>query len=540
MTDRALLWRWGRRAWAGERAALAWLLVGSVLVGLGHAGFTAAWKGVIDAAREGHGAAAGLALVGFGVLQALLYVGVQGTRTRVNGRIQERVRNLVFDHLTTAAPAGLRAFRAGDLVARLTDDVSDDKLAWFLCSGVFRAYEALCVVLACLGAMLWLDPGLTAWTLLPLPLFLGSHLALAGRFAGAAQAAQAALARTSTLVQDSFEGVRVLQAHGLGGLARRAFGEAARAQAEAEVRRARLEHGIFLEMAYGWQLGVAALLVAGGLRLADGTLDPGTFVAFSGYGMTLVFQVYDFAAFAVRSRVAAASLRRLEELVTLPEAAPAVIPGEGLRLPATLLGGALPLDLGAPVEAGPGQLVAVTGPVGSGKSTLLRAIAGEEPVTTPIVRPPVAWVPQDPVVLSGTVRDNVTLGGGGDAEAAAEAACLGPDLARLDGGLDARVGERGVTLSGGQQQRVQLARALATGAPLLLLDDATSALDPDTEARFWERLDRRGRVVVVATHRPATLARADLVLYLRDGRVAARGTHAELCARVPAYRAAYG
>lgn len=539
MSEVVLLWRWGRVGWAGERWALRWLLVGSLLVGAGQALFTAGWKWVIDAAPRGQAMEAGAALLSLGLVQSLLYVSVQGTRTRMNHRIQQRVRDRVFTHLTRVRPGALGPWRVGDLVARLTDDISDEKLAWFLCSGVFRAWEAGCVVLACLVAMVWLDPALTAWTLLPLPFFLVTHALLAGRFGRVASAAQAALSHTVTVIQDAYDGVRVVQAHGLADLARRAVAGAARAQADRELDRARIEHGFTLEFSYGWQLGVAALLVAGARRLAEGELEASTFVVFTGFGMTLVFQMYDFAAFAVRSRVTAASLRRVEELAALPEGPPAGLEGDHLELPRMLPATHRPLTLLAPLRAGPGTVVAVTGPVGAGKTTLLRAIAGEEPGVE-VTRPRPAWVPQDPVVLAGTVRENLTLGRPGDPAPAASAACLDPDLARWPQGLDTPVGEKGVTLSGGQQQRVQIARALYADPSLLLLDDATSALDADTEGRFWDGLGRAGRVTVVVTHRPATLARADVVLYLRDGQEVARGTHAELVRSSPHYRAAYG
>jgi ABC-type multidrug transport system fused ATPase/permease subunit len=356
------------------------------------------------------------------------------------------------------------------------------------------------------------------------------------------------------VVQDVFDGVRVVQARGLGGLARRAFGEAAEAQAEAEIANARMAQLLHVQFGYGWQIALAALLYAGGLRVMDGTLGAGDFVAFNGFVMTLVFPMFDFGAFAVRWRQAAASLARLQALVDLPAAAtrpPA--PAGPLRIPAVLEAPHQRLELGDAIELHPRKMLAVTGPVGSGKSTLLAALAGQVPLVGGAPALPVAaWVPQEPVVLSVTVAENILLAGAGssaEADAAAAepdwpallaAACLAEDVRRLPRGLATAVGERGVTLSGGQQQRVQLARALSAGRPVLLLDDATSALDADTEARFWEGLDRAGLVVVVVTHRAATLARADRVVYLRDGRAEAIGAHAALVATHAAYRAAYG
>lgn len=549
----ALTWRWFRYVWTGHGGAMAWLLVGSALTAAMHAAFAWLWKTVLDAAQGGELTRAALTCLAVGVGQSLLYVSVQGTRTRVNERIQQAARRRVLAAVAAAEPGALASWRTGDLVTRLTDDVSTEKLAWFLCSGVFRAYEALLIVVACVIGMALLDPVLTLWSIAPLPLLVISQV-VAGRELGRrADAVQGAVSRVGGVVQDVFDGVRVVQARGLSALARRAFAKAASAQVEAEVANARLAQFHMVEFGYGWQLALAALLFAGGVRVMDGALGIGDFVAFNGFVMTLVFPMFDFGSFVVRFRQASASLARLQVLVDLPAAAP-VRRAEApvLLVPAVLETPHLRLDLGTPLEVRPGQLVAITGPVGAGKSTLLAALAGQVRVHgEAAARPDPAWVPQDPVILSVTVAENILLGGALDGGAEVgpdgiswpdllDATCLAVEVGRWPDGLATPVGERGVTLSGGQQQRVQLARALASGRPVLLLDDATSALDADTEARFWDNLDRARVVVLVVTHRPATLARADTVVYLRGGRAEARGTHAALVAGHAAYRVAYG
>ncbi len=556
----ALTWRWFRLVWRGQGGDMAWLLVGSALTAVMHAGFAWMWKVVVDEARGGAIGRAALICLAVGLGQALLYVTVQGTRTRVNERIQQAARRRVLEAVVAAEAGTLARWRTGDLVTRLTDDVSTEKLAWFLCSGVFRAYEALLIVIACVIGMALIDPVLTLWSMAPLPLLVVAQVS-AGRAMGRrADAVQQSVSRVGAVLQDVFDGVRVVQARGLGGLARRAFADAAAAQVDAEVRSARLAQFLHVLFGYGWQIALAALLFAGGVRVMDGALGVGDFVAFNGFVMNLVFPMFDFGAFLVRWRQAAASLGRLQALVDLPAAPRVVSPvGDTLRIPAVLEAPHLRLDLGEPIEVRPGEMLAVTGPVGGGKSTLLAALAGQLPLrgATPEVPAP-AWVPQEPVVLSVTVAENILLAGG-DADAPGPgrlgarvpdveggwasllaASCLAEDVRRLPAGLATAVGERGVTLSGGQQQRVQIARALGVRRPVLLLDDATSALDADTEARFWDGLERGGLVVVVVTHRAATLARADHVVYLREGRVEARGTHAELVARHAAYRTAYG
>ena len=199
-------------------------------------------------------------------------------------------------------------------------------------------------------------------------------------------------------------------------------------------------------------------------------------------------------------------------------------------------------DVDLTVEAG--ELVLLVGRVGAGKSSLLAALAGlvdhegtvrwngrdvEDPQL--FLRPgQVAYVAQVPRVLSGSFRDNIALDHDRTVDAPTDDARLSEDVAEA-GGHGALVGHRGVRLSGGQVQRLALARALATGAELIVADDVSSALDARTEAELWAALARRGTTVVGASSKASALARADRVVVLEEGRVAATGAWRDLAAQ---------
>ncbi len=568
LTGRRLLWSWFRTVWADRGAWMVWLLVGSLLNTLIAIWYPWIWQFLVDEVSGGDADPLvirdyGLLLAGIGIGQTVFYVFVQGARAFTNCWIQWAARGRVFDHLTEVRPAALRAFSTGDLVTRLSNDAGE-KTSWFLCSGIFRAYEAVLIIVAALVMMLQIDVELTLWCVLPLPILIAAQAALQGLLGRRYAAVQAAISRINEQLESTFSGIRIVQACGLGEAVSRAFDRRVQSQREAEVRVADVQQGVYLMYGYGWQAAVVALLLAGGERVIEGGITLGQLVTFEGYVMMLVWPMFDLGMLVSKLMQSGVALGRLQELVDQPTAERVEGPAPGSTHLRTV-GAALRADDGpqllAPlsVDIPAGRLVAVVGEVGSGKSSLLRLLAGaqlpsegvltvggqpQQALDTAWLRQRRVYVPQDPVILSATVRENILLGrevGDDVLDEALEVSRLAQDLPQLPRALDTLVGERGVTLSGGQQQRVALARALVGRPTLLLLDDATAALDADTEAAFWQRLATGGaRTAVVATHRVATIERADEVLVLEQGRVVQRGRHVDLVSTPGPYQTIYG
>lgn len=310
---------------------------------------------------------------------------------------------------------------------------------------------------------------------------------------------------------------------------------------------------------FGIQLGTAVAVGVGAFRVADGQLDLSTLLVLLVMVGVVLRPFRELSAAWHAGFVGVSAAQGIERL--LDAGAPSPDPAEPCGLPATsnsivvdsvsfvYPGRDVPALRDVSFEVAPGETVAVVGRSGAGKSTLVSLLlrfvsptsgsvqVGGVDISTASgadVRSLIAVVSQDTYLFTGTVADNLRLAkpGASDAElvAAAQAAGIHAHLASLPDGYDTRVGERGLTLSGGQRQRVAIARALLKDAPILVLDEATSAIDAEHEAEIVEQLDqlRAGRTTMVIAHRLNTVRHADRIVVLSDGGVAECGTHEEL------------
>ena len=365
------------------------------------------------------------------------------------------------------------------------------------------------------------------------------------------------------VAHESFDGALVVKTLGAEDAQAASFEAASTRLRDAKYDVARLQANFNALLDAVPSLATIAVLVVGAWRVDTGDITPGTLVAFVNLLMLLVWPLRLIGYVLGDMSRTVAGYDRIAHVLSEPVPPP---PLHAKPLPTGPVG--LHVDsLGFEYEPGatvlsdvsftikPGSTVALVGPTGSGKSSLLLLLGRlMEPssgairlggvdladLAVPELRSAVSLAFQEPFLFGTTIVDNILLGRPGtldDVVAATRLARLDDFIETLPHGYDTIVGERGATMSGGQRQRLALARALVGNPRLLLLDDATSAVDPATESSILSALStglRSTTTLMVAT-RPATIALADEVLFLEAGRVAARGTHLELLARVPGY-----
>jgi ATP-binding cassette subfamily B protein len=489
--------------------------------------------------------------------------------------------NLVFEYVTRISyfkkvmekdHRFFSAFRTGDVTTRLTDDINSDgqKLSWFMCSGIFRAVEAVSKILFCLVAMLLLNWKLTLLSLIPLPLMIVAFAIVQDRIYDSFQKNQEAISEINNQLEMSFSGVRIIKSYASEKKYERFFSDALKRRFGTELSVNRLY--IILQMVYMYieQVAVIGVIFAGGYMAVRGSITVGTFYAFYNYLGMLIYPILDIPTLFVSGKRAFVNIDRLEEMADFP--APAKVTAgrpvaslgrvevEGVSF--SYEGREKPVVEDVSFGLEPGEKLAIIGPVGSGKTTLIKMLAGLLPpergrisfdganfaeLDPASFSLSLGYVPQESLLFSGTIRENIAFGTRGEGlEIAQDELDEALDIAQISGevgsfskGVDTLLGQRGVSVSGGQKQRLAIARAVARKPSLLLLDDITASLDAANEERLWRRLEEgsKGLTCVVISHRLSTLHYTDKVLFLEGGRMAAFGKHEELIEGCPAYRA---
>jgi ABC-type multidrug transport system fused ATPase/permease subunit len=499
---------------------------------------------------------------------AVLRVSLSVARRLIAGRVSLAIefdlRNLIYRHLQLLESAFFDRQQTGQLMSRATVDLQS--VRFFLGYGlIFITQSALTILLAAV-AMFLLQPGLAALALLPVPFVVVVAARYGRRSRPALQEVQQRIAELTADVEENVSGIRVVKAFAaeprqlerFEGTVARVFDQSLTAT------RLRAYYNPFI--GFLPSVGLAVILLVGGRQVIDGTLSLGDFTAFYTYLLMLIGPMRSLGlALGMAQRAVASGMRLFEILdreprLVSPPGAPPLPAGAGrveLR-DVTFQYESAPrpalCDIDLVVEEG--TTVALVGATGSGKTTLVQLLprlydvsegsvridgADVRDVELASLRRAISVVDDDPFLFSATVHENIAYGrpeaSREEVERAAERAQAAGFIAELPSGYDTRIGERGLTLSGGQRQRIAIARALLADPRILILDDATSSVDASTEQAIKTALREvmAGRTTFVIAHRLSTIALADDIVVLEDGRIAARGTHAELIERSPLY-----
>ena len=548
-----------------HRALLAGSAVAALVAMLAQIAVPAVVRAAIDEAIEVESES----VTPYVIALALLAVG-RGTLAftyryglfRTAYEIEYDLRSLIFDHLAGLSFTFYDRVQSGQIISRANSDIRSVQMV--LAFAPLMGMSLLSFVIA-IGYMASINLPLTVVAVAALPAVYLVGKRLRDLIFPLSWIVQSRLADVATIVDENVNGVRVVKSFAAEHRQVTELAQAAQRLRWSAVAQndARARYGPILENVP--RLGLAAVLVYGGWLAIDGTVTVGTVVAFTAYVVLLQTPFRLLGFFLMLAQRAAASAGRIYEIldeapdvVNRPNAADL----ESARGEIDFVGVTFGYADGPPVlddftlHIDPGESVALVGRTGSGKSTVARLLPrfydvddgsirlddhDVRDVTLASLRHHIGVIGEDPFLFSTSLRDNIAFArpdaSDGDVRAAARAAQADEFIEALPESYDSVVGERGYTLSGGQRQRVAIARALLAAPQVLVLDDATSAIDVHVEAAIHEGLRAllEDRTTVIVAHRLSSIRLADRVVVLDGGRVVADGTHDVLMVTEPRY-----
>jgi ATP-binding cassette subfamily B protein len=522
--------------------------------------------GVVDKANL-------LPLIALGFVALAL---VQGLFTFISGRLAAltaegvvlRLRNYLFDQIQRLSFSYHDLTSTGELIQRSTSDV--DAIRRFFADQAIAVGRIFALFFVNLTVLLILNWQLALLSIVVVPIIVLMSFFFFRRVSKAYEAYQEQDAVVSTTLQENLSGVRVVKAFARQSYEREKF-DKDNWEKYLRGRHLLMMHSLFWpisDILCAFQMLTGFFI--GALMTINGTITIGTYVAYAGMVIWIIWPMRNLGRLIVQMSTGMVSYSRVAKVIAEEREAL----DEGAHAPPDCVEGhfvfenvGFEYDAENPVlqeisfECQPGQVVALLGPTGSGKTTLVNllprfydrtsgnlSLDGEEITDYPrhFLRGQIGIVEQEPFLFSRTLRENISYGarrevGEEEIVEAAQAAAIHESILGFPDGYDTLVGEKGVTLSGGQKQRIAIARTLLKDPCILILDDSTSSVDTQTEAKIRGALDNlmQGRTTFIIAHRIQSVMNADLILVLDRGRIVQRGTHEELLEQEGIYRRIY-
>ncbi|MFT7197917.1 MAG: ATP-binding cassette subfamily B multidrug efflux pump [Marinoscillum sp.] len=481
----------------------------------------------------------------------------------VSRHIEYDLKNEIYKHYQSLPLSFYRRNNTGDLMARISEDVS--KVRMYVGPAIMYGISLFTLFVMVIPFMFSINARLTLYSLIPLPLLSLSIYYVNNIINKRSEEIQESLSGLSTYVQEAFSGIRVIKAFVREDGMDQEFAKASNDYKDKSLRLANVQ-ALFFPLIMGL-IGLSVILTVyiGSLEVFSGAISTGVIAEFIIYVNMLTWPVASLGWITSIIQRAAASQKRINEFLDIKSE---IVSTENLEKSLT---GKIVFDnvsftypdsgiealKNVSFEVNPGESIAIIGTTGSGKSTIANLICrmydssngviklDDEPIvkySIDSLRSQVGYVPQDVFLFSDSIAENIAFGADlmddHVVENAARDADLLENISRFPEGFETKVGERGIALSGGQKQRVSIARAIARSPKILILDDALSAVDTKTENSILNSMTKimKGRTSVIISHRVSSSKLANRVIMLDDGRVVESGTHEELMSKGGAYK----
>ncbi len=512
-----------------------------------------------------------LILLGLGLLRATASVYLPFLRGRTNEIFQWQTRSQLFRHILKMGINFTNRFPSGDIIERLDQDLGE--LSWFACSGIFRPLEGIFTIIVALIILIKINPLLTLFSVLPISIAVIVWLKLGPLVYLGYRKWRESMSLVSSYLEASFSGIKIIKSYVTEPNYIMRFIEILKERLYNALKVTKAEAKINIFFSGIAELGILIILWVGGTLVIKQKLTIGEFIAFNAYILMLITPMFDIGNFFVAGRRAKAGAERLSALKTIEadikvlSTQPKIIQSWSKiefynvsyrydpKLPFVLQ------EINLKIT--PNLKLGIAGTVGSGKSTLVKLLLRIiDPTYGKItlndisyseydilsLRSMFGYVPQESSLFSDTLINNILWGRSlsftNDKEhlqKIIEITQLTDDIKLLPDGINQLIGEKGLTLSGGQKQKVALARALFNRPSILILDDATSNLDAQTEQQIIKSLllSKLYEAMIIISHRLSLLSGCDLIYCLDKGKIIEQGTHRELLKRHGLYYKLY-